>query len=766
MTRLIKICLLLIVFFPLVVDTSVFFPYVSGKNLYIQALSILVNLLFVSYFIYSKKFREEITSKVIKLVKNPLVISVSAFIFIFILNTFFAVDKFNAFWGDIVRAEGLVGMMFYFSIFVLTLLIFEKKDWLWFFRLTLIVTTVLLFKEFSQYFSGMARPDSYTGNPEYLAGYLLFSITSAIIVLFSIINPGLVAKPGFVPDSSSSACHSRAGGNPGLIFWRYFSFFIIIFSSIGILLTQTRGTILGLVFGLICALLYSAFKGKNIIYKKISLRKFVIIFFCLIFIFSSVFVTTRESGIWQKIPGLSRLAVIGTGNTEDVSTTIRLIVYQASLNAVNPVKNGWQKTLIGWGPDNYILAYGQYYNPELYKYQTDWSDRSHNKIIDIVVMNGLLGLLAYLTVLFLYFKFIFKKTADGVELDNDFSFVKLALLFWGVSYLTHLMFVFDQITTSIPFFIILAFVASNIISVSKRQNAETDNNLVKINKDNWSMIISGVFFVLVLIFLGYVFIRGTIPAYLQMKKYMSLTSSQDISQLNFGDDSIFTPKTNAQTYIRSGLLKLLSDSYISKPNEQTLSLLNDAIAKGEEYVDFRPTDFIFLNSLADTFSVDGNILKKIDYLKKGEEYYRRALSFAPNRQDINYGLAINLAYQKRFEESLSIIDRMIVLDPTVSDSYYKKGFILFLMGESTYKQSFTNFEKAFNMKIVINNRDSELDTNIYTQFVKYFYNLRDKESFVQVAKRLNNNGYAGASVLNQVIDYINTNKNWPIINFN
>src|SRR3989339_837436 len=160
----------LLAFTPLVVDNSVFFPHISGKNLFLEICLISAGTLFIVNFIYSQSFRTEITQKITKLFRHPLFISIFAFIFIFIISTVFAVDKYGAFWGNIERAEGLAGTMFFFFFFVLSLLVFEKKDWLLFFKLSLFTTVILVLGAFVEFFKGETRPGSLTGNPTFLAG--------------------------------------------------------------------------------------------------------------------------------------------------------------------------------------------------------------------------------------------------------------------------------------------------------------------------------------------------------------------------------------------------------------------------------------------------------------------------------------------------------------------------------------------------------------------------------------------------------------------
>jgi O-antigen ligase len=690
MKTAIKFFLWILTLVPLVVDMNVFYPYTSGKNLLIESCLVLAGIFVLINFFYSREYKEEIIEKATKYIRNPLVISLFAFISIFIISTIFAVDKSAAFWGNLSRAEGLAGTLFFFSFFVFSLLTFEKKDWLWFFKLSLFASLILLGKEFTEYFSGAVRPGSFTGNPTFLAGYLLFSITSGLIVL----------------------------GEIKSVFFKYLSVITIILSVVGIFIAETRGTILGLGLGIITALIYSAFKGGDINYKKFNLRKVAITFLCLGIVFSGVFFVTRENEVWQKMPGLSRLAVIGNGNTEDISTPVRLYLYKSSIASVNPAQNGWSKFLIGWGPDNFIIAESQNYNPALYNIESDWHDRAHNKFLDVLVMNGLLGLIAYLVIWVLLFRYIIRQ--------KEFSLTNAGLLVFATAYLTHLMFIFDTISTTVPFFLALSFAVYlttlNTVKEPKRPQITPKSR----ERDE---ILAGSFLVILTLFLGYIFFINTLPGYIQMRNYTSLVKNAYPDTFESKIDSVFSLFTTAQMNIRRDFLSITNDQYNKTPNDVSLSLLKKAITKTEEYVSLRPMDFQFMVTLGDFYTRKGFILKDNNYLKKGEELLKKISVFSPDRPDINIKIALNFIYQ------------------------------------GLYEKSFYLYEKTFEGNLLVVGSDRKDFEIVYTSLIKYFYEQKDKENFIKVADRLKANNYDGSASLDKILDYLDAKGVWPKVDF-
>ncbi|MCX6757899.1 MAG: O-antigen ligase family protein [Candidatus Nomurabacteria bacterium] len=688
MKKVLKICLLALAFTPVITDNSIFYASNSTESIFLRSIILLVSVLFLFNFFYKKSFKDEIIQKVNKYIKDPISISIIFFICTLIISTIFAVDKYSAFWGTVERSEGLIGIIYIFSFFVFSLLIFEKEDWIWFFKLSLFASLILIFKEFFDIFGGIGKRGSFLGNSAFLSGYLLFAIFSSIIV-FSEIKKN---------------------------FWRYFSSIIFILSILSIFIMETRGTIVALAISFVFLLIFFIIKGKNISYKKLNLRIIAIITLCLIIVFSIFFISTRKSEIWQKVPGLSRLAVIGRNNA---STETRLIMVGVSMNAVNPIQNGWKKFLIGWGPENFRLAYGQYFNPQQFNYEVGWFDRAHNKLLDLLVMNGLFGLLAYLSIYFFLFNTILKRINNKKE--DEFSLINTGLLFFGISLFIHLLFIFDQITTYISLFSVLAFGL-----YLKFYDHDSFNKEYKIYK--LSYIFIATFFSILILFLTFVFLKNDLFSYIELKRYASLREKSEVPVMVNRIGEVFEPFTIAQERIRYDFLSFVIKNYDAK-NEEIVKLSDIAISKGEDYINKRPDNLQFINLLALTYTNQGHKIENFEFLKRGEGYFNKILLIAPNKQDFNYGLALNYLYQKRFNES------------------------------------FVKFENIFDVNPKYFSQEGGGPEGIYTLFIKHFYEVRDKDNFIKTTKRLKDNNYFDSNKLDQILNLIQKYNVWPNINF-
>ena len=127
---------------PLIMTWSVIFPYIFGKVVFFRSIIEIALILFLIYLFYSYKNNWKL------LFKNPLFIFTILFILSLIISAIFAVNPYRAFWGTIDRGEGLFGMLHYFAFLVMALFIFEKKDWLNFFKVYLVVGLILIFYAF------------------------------------------------------------------------------------------------------------------------------------------------------------------------------------------------------------------------------------------------------------------------------------------------------------------------------------------------------------------------------------------------------------------------------------------------------------------------------------------------------------------------------------------------------------------------------------------------------------------------------------------
>ena len=671
---------------PLVITWSVIFPYIFGKVVFFRSIIEIALILFLVYLltlIYADRKQvytdkairiNSLKSVLIRVFKNPLFIFTILFILSLIISAIFAVNPYRAFWGTIDRGEGLFGMLHYFAFLVMALFIFEKKDWLNFFKVYLVVGLILIFYAFLQYPFKIydfpfalkfidSRPGSFVGNPSFLAVHLIFLMMFAAIV--------------FLNNRLQPNCH-KLPLNYNLItkllskFWRYFPLLIIILSVITIFLTGTRGAILGLGSGFIFLLFYFALKRKG------WLRRLSVCLLVFLIIFSGVFWLTRQRPVWQKIPGFNRLAQTAFLNINDPSTQTRVITWRLSWNAFK------EKPIFGWGPDNYLVAYEKHYEPDYAFYGETWLDRAHNKIFDLLVMQGVFGLLAYIGIFISAFYLLLKKNIAG----------KLFIIVGLIAYFVQNLVLFDQLNSDIVFFVLLGFLISKTLTDTDSELINTDNYPYKSAKISINQRFVFIIFVIVASgFLGYSVYAFNYVPFVQAKAFQKSFGSGNPDFIMKKLKEAMYPYNFAQYNIRgSGIDALYLDPFFYSQDfmrAPQYKIVSDLLIEGMDEV-ARREPFDIRNMIREAEVLNGVTKNRpfkdeneaIPLFKKAEALMREAVEWAPRRQEVYYHLAFNLAGQKRYDESIEAARYAVSLNPKIVRAHYHLFLMLALAGRN------------------------------------------------------------------------------------
>jgi teichuronic acid biosynthesis protein TuaE len=392
----------------LIVASSLFFPFITGKNFFFRIMVEILFFFWVFVACFDKNYRPR---------KSSILIAISATLFFLVLATVFGANHYRSFWSNYERMEGLISHIHLFLYFLILTSVFKKeKDWKWFFIDLIGISFILAIYGFLQFFGifeihqGGPRLDATLGNTTYFAIFLIFHLF--LISWLFIRARNLWIRSGLM----------------------------ILFTLEVILLfiTATRGAILGLIGGaIIFAVLMSVFTTN----KKIRCGALGLFFLLatLIVLFSAL----RNFSFIQNNLIFSRLANI---SITEATTKSRLTIWQMSFNGF------LERPFFGWGPENFNLVFNKYYEPKLWNSEP-WFDRAHDIIFDWLISTGILGFLAYWSIwgaaIFVVIKAYKKKQFTPVETSLFFA------LF--TAYASHNIFVFDNITSYFLFFSVLGY---------------------------------------------------------------------------------------------------------------------------------------------------------------------------------------------------------------------------------------------------------------------------------------------------------------------
>ena len=396
-------------FIGLYVAGSMFFPFITGKNfafrIIVEAmLGAWVLLMFIDAT-YRPKF-------------SWILGAAGVFLAVLTVADFTGVNPSRSLWSNYERMEGLVTHVHLFLYFIIAGSVMATENlWIWFWRTSLAGSMIVARYSFSQLIGvsvihqSATRLDATFGNSAYLAVYALFH---AFLAMFL-----------FVRDRNNSTLR-----------WIYS---VVAVVNVAVLYyTQTRGTLLGLVGGVFLAMLLVAFFDR----EHPRLKRYALGGLLMSILILGGFLMFKDTKFIQGSPTLQRMASI---SLHDTTTESRFMIWKMSWEGF------LERPILGWGQDNFLYVFSEHYNPKMWD-QEPWFDRSHDVFFDWLIAGGVLGLLSYLSLFgaALYYLWFARK--------KHFSVLERSILTGMLAgYFIHNIFVFDNLTSYIVFFGILAY---------------------------------------------------------------------------------------------------------------------------------------------------------------------------------------------------------------------------------------------------------------------------------------------------------------------
>jgi len=403
---------------PLLAVKYSYFPYVYYKGVAIFWLVEICLAAYLILFFIDKKYRPQF---------KTMEWLMMAFGFIYIITSIFGLCFNRSWWGDWGRFEGTY-LILHFIVWAIILIsiVKEKADWHKLFKISIGVSLAVAVLGFLQ-LTGVKiailpeanRIGSTLGNAAYYSSYALMSLFLAVYLWF------------------------LAGAQK--IRWYYLA--AIVINLVALVLTGTRGALIGLGAAVIYYLFISL---KKKLYKDPSQKLFfytasvtVLLGVCLIVL--------GQTPYLKNIPYLSRFTDV---NLQTATVQTRFEAWKYGLEGF---KENW---LLGVGPENYNIVYDAKFQPIMYKISGSevWFQRSHNKLIDQAVMTGIFGLALYLLIYYYLFVYLNRAYKAG---KMDFSSV-LALRLLLIGYFIQNLFIFDNHSTYILYFLLIAFIVSQL----------------------------------------------------------------------------------------------------------------------------------------------------------------------------------------------------------------------------------------------------------------------------------------------------------------
>ncbi|MFH0712287.1 MAG: O-antigen ligase family protein [Candidatus Jorgensenbacteria bacterium] len=620
----VKILLFLTVLTPFVVTPAWhLFPYVFGKTIFYRAIIEIALGLGVA-LLAVRAWRGRIDWSRFK---SKLLILIFLFFVAAAVSTLLAPDLSHAFFGDVERGEGFFGLLHYLVFLILALALFNKRDWLFFFGGLSAVAVIVSFYAWLQYFGvtdflfslkPSTQPGSFTGNPAFLSSFLIISL-AALVFLFEEVK-------------------NRT--------WRVIFVLGGLFITATVFITAIRGAALGIVAGLLVLALSYLF-SRSTPRKIKGIAGLLII---LLFVFGIGFWLTKDNAVWRSVPVLHRFARV---SLENPSVATRLIGLKVSGEAF------LERPVFGWGPENYNVAYNKHYDPAYSYYAEDWFDRAHNKIAEVGVLYGGVGLILYLGILGLTFAMVRKRP-----------------FFVGVfaAYVVQNLFLFDNIVSYIPLFAVWGYL------IFERRPAESVNPIGPISLIKRIGPVLGA--IVVILGVAYSLYNWHYVPVRQALVYADVARAKVGDKILVASDSFLYPYNFFQPTLRAQFSDMIYNNDLIKSLAFRPLVLKAAEALEETAaLEKEPRQYA---RLVETYNELAKQEEK--YFEKSEPFARKALEFSPNRQGLLHHLSFTLAGLNRFDEAVAINRQALELDPRVYKSVYQLGIALSLAADSPGKK--------------------------------------------------------------------------------
>lgn len=647
--RLAKFFIYATFFAPLLVVSDYFiFPFIVPKILLFRALvTLLLGCYALLLFIDWDEYRPRLTS---------LSLAVLIFFISFALSTFLGVDAYHSFWDNHERMLGLFTIAhFVIYYFIVTAVFKNWTDWKWALRMFLFAGSVVMFIGCLQKINPELllnqsgdRVASTLGNPIYVGGYGLFLFFASLLLFFR----------------EKDTLWRLAAGAGGIL------------AVLGLLFSGTRGSVLGLMAGVLAAIIGYIFILKS----KSRLRSGIGVVLGAVFVLMAAAYLNRGTVFVQNIPGVGRL--LGSSWTGGTGTT-RLIAWKIAVDS-------WkERPIFGWGPNNFFYAFNQYYNPRSleFGYGETWFDNAHNIILNTLTVQGVVGLISYLA--------IFAVAVGALWRSKDRREKNIHLVVIGSAFLlAHIVqniTVFENPTSYLYFMFWLALVnrlSTEIFGSPAIGNNVTMKQYNNASKESNQPISLGIISLVGLAGCLLIFIFNIQPARANIKTLaaMRALSASPAAGLPAANVALAFSSPHIDD-IRADIARLLTDvmarEYQNLDKNQSNEILGVAFAALEENVRLHPRDIRTYMSLTQISQLQFSVSSDARYIVAAHNYIETALAYSPRRQQLVFMLASMKAQLGKKDEAISLMQQAINDDPKIAESYWRLAFIYNFTGDHT-----------------------------------------------------------------------------------
>ena len=423
----VRIGILLVLPTPLVVSPEVLYPFVVGKAVYARSLIEITFAGWAALVLFDRRFRPSWSWTVAALALSLLVSWIAGAL---------GVSPTRSMWSTYERMQGLFDLTHWFAFTLMAGSVFRSgADWRLLFSVNLACSAVVCAAGLAHHYgvvtTGLVasplddRMASTLGNATYLGAYAMVNV---------LIGVALIVQ----------SCGSPTGphGDPGrLVRVRDLWALAVLLNLSALWMSASRGALVGLGAAALAFAAYGAWGRVTVARRTAHVVSVAILAGTVAFAVART--TAILDPVLESNPTLRRITALGPA---DASVEARLVHIRAGLQAFR------DRPVIGWGPENFLVAWGRYATVE-----GAIADYAHSKPVEELTTKGILGLGSYLALWAVLLGVLLR------SLTRRSGFDQLQLYLIGatlVAYFVQSLFLFDTAPMMMQFSLLTAFVVS------------------------------------------------------------------------------------------------------------------------------------------------------------------------------------------------------------------------------------------------------------------------------------------------------------------
>jgi len=570
---------------------------------------------------------------------------------VFLLATIFSQDPYYSFWESPYRAGGFLNFSLYIIFAILAFLIIRKKDWqkIWDFCLIIgVLASIMAILQYFEVFSKHLVP--YAGRPPASFGNSIFLAIYLMLLFFLALSFGLKQKNRLK---------------------KLFYFSIIPLFTFIVLITKARAVYLGLIIGFLYFFFLYPTKSLS---KKILLLKIATVAALFLVVGSIYFVNTQNHFPEFVENNRTLKGVASRLSLKLILEESRFSTWQVALNAIK------EKPILGWGPENFSIAFDKHYDPHLPELPRLWWDRTHNFMLEIAVTAGIPALIIYLSL----FGILFWQLQKLKRKSPDDKLIYHGIQAAFIAYLTANFFSFDSFSTYLISFLLIGYSLS-LIKPRETRSPLANGERVSESSGLWkSGLVFGLFCLLIL----FIWFAALKP--LEINKELNwaihYSKNKQCEKAIEKMDSVLSSHSIVNIYVRLQYLDIIKNC-LEEDMDRKYVLAPKAVEVLRELKEMRPNYtriWISLGNYLNTLIQDKDKLKieNVEELKKeADACFQKAHELSPKREEVFNGWIQTDFLSENYQGAKEKAEQCINLNPKLVNCWWKKALAHIYLGE-------------------------------------------------------------------------------------